>query len=576
MALNERVVSAIKEQFPSLDIRCEHDFRDIVTLTGECETWRQLIDVGHAAAHVEGVRNVVSHMTVKGLVIPKKDYSETIRKGKEIGVIAKTDVLIVGLGITGCGIARELAKYNLKIMAIDMRDDVGAGASKANNGGVHMAGLVKPGTLKAKLSVRGNFLYDKWAQELNFAFIRPGHLNYITSIDHLPSIVKIFETAVRNHDRDVSMLDGPQTLKIAPGIKDVMGDDPVASVLTPTQGKVHPYEVCVALAENAVDNGVEILLSCELGDVITENGQIKGVITEKGIIETKYLINAAGLYADEVSVMAGDECFTLHNRKGTIAIYDKSKPPATVQLAMRERPELKKDVESKGGGTDQTPSGNILMGPSATEVPDKEDIDTTEQDLAYTLNRNDNPTITPADVIRIYAGARPADLKEDYVIGMSELTHGLINAAAIQSPGIGSAPGVAEMVEGILLEDLEKNGTPAQRRDDWNPIREKKVKFAELSREEQAALIEKNPAYGHVICRCETITEGEILDAIHSPIVPTSIDAIKRRTRAGMGRCQGGFCQPRVLEILARELGKEWVEINLKGRDSTVLKQKNR
>ena len=379
----------------------------------------------------------------------------------------------------------------------------------------------------------------------------------------------------------VNSVTAPQIEKInadnlANGIKEVMGDDPVASVVTPTQGKVHPYEVCVALAENAVENGVEVLLGCELGDVITENGQIKGVITEKGIIETKYLINAAGLYADEISAMAGDECFTLHNRKGTIAIYDKNKPPATVQLAMRVRPNLKKDVESKGGGTDQTPSGNILMGPSATEVPDKEDIDTTEEDLAYTLNRNDNPTITPADVIRIYAGARPADFKEDYVIGMSELTHGLINAGAIQSPGIGSAPGVAEMVEGILLEDLEKNGTPAARRDDWNPIRKKKVKFAELSREEQAALIEKDPAYGHVICRCETITEGEILDAIHSPIVPTSIDAIKRRTRAGMGRCQGGFCQPRVLEILARELGKEWVEINLKGRDSTVLKQKNR
>ena len=216
------------------------------------------------------------------------------------------------------------------------------------------------------------------------------------------------------------------------------------------------------------------------------------------------------------------------------------------------------------------------MGPSATEVPDKEDIDTTQEDLEYTLNRNDNPAITPADIIRIYAGARPADFKEDYVIGMSELTHGLINAGAIQSPGIGSAPGVAEMVEGILLEDMKQNGRTVVRRPDWNPIREKKVKFAELSREEQAALIEKNPAYGRVICRCETITVGEILDAIHSSVVPTSIDAIKRRTRAGMGRCQGGFCQPRVLEILARELGMDWVEVNLKGRNSTVLKEENR
>ena len=576
MELNERVEQVLKEAFPHLDIRAEADFRSIVTLSGECTSWQELIDVGHLAAKVDGVRNIVSRMTVKGLEIPKKDYSETVRKGREIGVIDEADVVVVGLGITGCGIARELAKYDLKIIAIDMRDDVGAGATKANNGGVHMAGMVKPGTLKAKMSVRGNYLYDQWAKDLNFEFVRLGHLHYITDINDMNGLVEIFTTAVKNHDRGPQMLDGPQTLAMAPGIKEVMQDDPVASCWTPTQAKVHPYQVCVALAENAADNGVRIMLNCELGDVLTEDGQITGIVTEKGIICTKYLINAAGLYADEISEMAGDACYTLHNRKGTIAIYDKDKPPATKQLAMRYRPNLKKNVESKGGGTDQTPSGNILMGPSATEVPDKEDIDTTQEDLEYTLNRNDNPAITPADIIRIYAGARPADFKEDYVIGMSELTHGLINAGAIQSPGIGSAPGVAEMVEGILLEDMKQNGRTVVRRPDWNPIREKKVKFAELSREEQAALIEKNPAYGRVICRCETITEGEILDAIHSSVVPTSIDAIKRRTRAGMGRCQGGFCQPRVLEILARELGMDWVEVNLKGRNSTVLKEENR
>lgn len=574
--MKEKVEAALKKSFPGRDIHAEVDNRGIATLYGECASWQELIDAGHLAANVEGIRNAVSRMTVKGMTIPKKDYSETVRRGKEIGEFAETDVLVIGLGITGCAISRELAKYNFRIMAIDMQDDVGSVASKANNGGVHMAGTVKPGTLKAKMSVAGNRKYDRWSEELGFTFKRVGHVEYITDLEDLDSLTHIFETAIKNGDVKPEMLGPKETLELAPGIKTVLGDDPVASVWLPSQGKIHPYEACVAMAENAVENGVRVILDCEVGDVLTENGEVRGVVTNKGIIRAKYIINAAGIYSDEISEMGGDACFTCHNRKGVIAIYDKSKHPSSDHLVIKHRKNLKKNADSKGGGTDLTPSGNILMGPSATEVPDKEDVDTIEEGLAYTLSRNDNPTIFPSDIIRIFAGARPADFKEDFVIGMSEITHGLINAGAIQSPGIGSAPGVAEMVEEILIEDMKNNHIDVHRREDWNPIRKKRPVFASLSREEQAKLIEEHPEYGRVICRCETITEGEILDAIRSPIVPTSIDAIKRRTRAGMGRCQGGFCQPRVLEILARELGKDWLEITLKGKDTTILKKKNR
>jgi glycerol-3-phosphate dehydrogenase len=257
---------------------------------------------------------------------------------------------------------------------------------------------------------------------------------------------------------------------------------------------------------------------------------------------------------------------------------DKSKPPMYEHLTGHfiSASVQKRNSESKGGGMEFTPSGNILIGPSAVEVPYKEDVETTSGELDFIMRINENPQISKADIIRIFAGARPADYSEDFVIGMSPVAHGLINAGAIQSPGVGASPAVAEMVENILLEDAGNIGFKIDKKKDFNPIRKKKVKFSELTREAQDKLIAERPEYGRVICRCETVTEGEILDAIHSPVVPTSIDAIKRRTRAGMGRCQGGFCQPRVLEILARELGLDWVEVNLNRNGTNVLKHDSR
>ena len=373
-------------------------------------------------------------------------------------------------------------------------------------------------------------------------------------------------------------MDGARAQQIEPKLLE-HNVKPVAAVFVPSQGKVHPYEVCVKLIENAAINGVKVMLNCTVGKVLTEDGRITGVVTEKGIIKTRYLINAAGVYADEIAEMSGDRCFTIHPRRGTLVIVDKSKQPMYDVITKHYIPDLEdraKDVASKGGAMDYTPSRNILLGPSAVEVPDKESVETTTEEFNYAFGRNENPDVSKADVIRIFSGVRPADFKEDFIIEASDRVQGLIIAGAIQSPGIGAAPAVAERVEKILLEDAQKQGFPIARKEDWEPTLPAKIVFGELSYEEQDALIKEHPEYGNVICRCETITEGEILDAIRSPVVPTTIDAIKRRTRAGMGRCQGGFCQPRVLEILAIELGCEWVDVNLKGKGSNVLKEKNR
>lgn len=575
----ETIRTFLSEQYPDLNIKAKMDDlgRSIITLSGECSSWQQVVDIGHAVAKAEGVKNVVNELTVRGLQIPRKDYSSHINRGLDAGILDEADVVIIGLGITGCGIARALSRYDLKIIAIDSGEDVATGASKANNGGVHHAGGVKPGTLKAKLSVRGNRMYDDWARDLGFEFIRCGDLLIVEDPTFIEELKEEYEVALKNGDVSPELVSGERAQQIEPRLVKY-GIKPKLALWLPSQARIHPYEVAVALIENAAMNGVKVMFDCTACRIDIDSGDVSGVLTNKGLIKTKYVINAAGVYADEISEMAGDKCFTIHARKGTIAIMDKSKLPMYehqtghfLSASVQHR-----NAESKGGGMEFTPSGNILIGPSATEIPNKEDVETTAEELEFIMRINENPNVSQADIIRIFAGARPADYSEDFVIGMSPIAHGFINAAAIQSPGLGASPAIAEMIENILLEDAEKIGFNINKNKYYNPVREKKLRFADLSREEQDHLIEMNPAYGHVICRCETITEGEILDAIHSPVVPTTIDAIKRRTRAGMGRCQGGFCQPRVLEILARELGMNWVDINLNRMGSNILKMDNR
>lgn len=573
----EGVIKVLSEKFPTCKVNPTLDSmgRNIVTLVGEVDSWQRVVDIGHAVAKVEGVHNVVSNMTVKDLIIPKKDYTPYIEAGKKIGVIDEADVVIVGLGIVGCATARVLSRNQLKIIAVEMSEDVATGASKANNGGVHMAGMVKPGTLKARLSVKGNAMYEQWAKDLGFDFIRVGMAVAYENPEDLQKSFSMFICAALNEDYKPRVIGGQEVLELEPRLKE-KGIKPLAAIHLPSQGQIHPYEAAVAMVENAVENGVKVLFNTTVGDVLVENGHVSGVITNKGIIRTRYIINCAGVYSDEIAAMAGDPFFTIHARRGTLIIIDKKKKLLFDNISVYKDTKYDKNEESKGGGQGYTPSYNVLTGPSAEEMPDKEDTETTRETLDYVMRQNQNPDITEADIIRLFAGTRPADFKEDYVIEKSPIAKGLITAGAVQSPGIGSSPAVAEMVEEILAKDMREQGEQLKPNPSFNPVRKPKIKFHKLSREEQDKLITQNPAYGRVVCRCETITEGEIIDAIHSCVVPTSIDAIKRRTRAGMGRCQGGFCQPRVLEILARELGKEWVEINLKGEGTNILKTANR
>lgn len=576
--MTENVEKLLKEKFPGLNLKAEADERNIITLRGECETWEQLVEAGHTAASADGVKNVVSEMTVRGKKIPRKDYSADKKRGEAAGIIRQADVIIIGAGVTGCAVARSLAKYDLDIVVVEMSDDVCTGASKANNGNIHPGHAAKPGTLKAKLNVLGNRMYDQWAEELGFTLDRCGSMGVITDQRLWPALKASYDIAVLNGVDGAELIDEARAYELEPNLKK-RNISVCGGIWLPSMGLVEPYEVVVALAENAAENGVEFMFHTTVADVLKEKGQVSAVVTSKGIIKADYVINCAGVYADEISAMAGDKCYTIHGRKGTIAILDKNRAPEFSALTLiidgKEVQSKKKNKESKGGGMCRTPEWNVLLGPSATETPDKEDNTTTAEDLAYAMATNQDSEITEADIIRIFAGVRPADFKEDFVIEMSPVTHGFINVGAIQSPGLASAPAIGAMVENIFKEDYEKHKALSLKAS-FNPCRAKKIEFRHMTREAQAELIQKDSRYGKIICRCETITEGEILDAICSPVVPASVDAIKRRTRAGMGRCQGGFCQPKVVEILARELGKDKTEIYLKDGESRILYKDNR
>jgi glycerol-3-phosphate dehydrogenase len=559
-------------RFDGCQVNCSLSGDGIATLWGEADTWRHVVDIGHLVARQPDIVNVVNLLQAKGIKIVPRDKSAAIAAARCLGVKAEADIVIIGAGICGCAIARSLARYQARIILLEKNADISEETSKANNGYIHAGHRAAPGTLKARLNVEGNAMYDQWQEELNFPLLRCGQLNVARTEKDLRALEKSYADGLVNGVPGLRLISAQEAREMEPALPGEI----IGALSIPTLAVVEPYSVCIALAENAVSNGVALWLSCEALAIDTAASRTEAVVTERGLIKTGLVINCAGIYADEVAAMVEDQFYTLHPRRGGIAIFDKQiTSPYKRSVSV---PAEEKDEESKGGGFSFTPDGNILVGPSAWEVPDKEDkrVEARDIDYAYSRGAASWPDLCRQDIIAMYSGVRAADYKEDFIITESGKTDGFIHVAGIQSPGLAAAPAIARMVEGIVMEHQARQKKPLLRKAGFNPYREKPVEFRHLSPEEQDALIRRNPAYGRIICRCEQISEGEILDAIHSPIVPTTVDAIKRRTRAGMGRCQGGFCQPKVVEILARELGRKWTEINLKGRRAYILARKSR
>ncbi|MDR1397742.1 MAG: NAD(P)/FAD-dependent oxidoreductase [Desulfarculales bacterium] len=562
-------------RFAACQVECSLSPDGIATVWGAADTWRQVVDIGHLVARQPDIVNVVNRLRARGIEIAPQDKSGAIAAARRLGVRAEADIVIIGGGICGCAIARALARYQARIILLEKNSDISEETTKANNGYIHAGHRAAPGTLKAKLNVEGNAMYDQWHEELNFPFLRCGQLNVARTEKDMRALEKNHADGIANKVPGIRLVSAQEAKELEPALEGEI----VGALLVPSLAVVEPYSVCIALAENAVSNGVDLWLNCEVLAIdLDSSSRTEAVVTEKGLIKTGWVINCAGIYADEIAAMVDDQFFSLHPRRGGIAIFDKQVKPPYKRSVSVPAPAEQKDEESKGGGFSFTPDGNILAGPSALEVPDKEDKRVEAQDIDYAYSRGAAayPGLRRQDIIAMYSGVRAADYKEDFIIAMSGKIDGFINVAGIQSPGLAAAPAIARMVEVIVKESRAGQNNPLRLRTDFNPHREKPVEFRHLSLEEQDRLIRRNPAYGRIVCRCEQISEGEILDTIRSPITPTTVDAVKRRVRAGMGRCQGGFCQPKVVEILARELGREWTEINLKGRHAYILARKSR
>jgi glycerol-3-phosphate dehydrogenase len=508
-------------------------------------------------------------------------------QGRESGLPSAAGVVVIGAGVSGCSIAREIVRYTPDVVILDKESDVADGTTKANNAEVHSGIGEKYGTLKRRLNVRGNLLYDEFVKDLGVDFKRQGLLIVITPRTLPERLTRLMPTPIV----DLLLRSVVPKLILRSGRKkgikgqriltrdEVLGMEPhvtrnaTSGVFDPTYGMVSPYKLTIALAENAVLNGAKLCLNTEVTGIKVDQGAVNGVVTDRGEIAAPLVVNAAGLFADEIADMAGAGGFTIHPRKGASLLFDRDATSEYVSSSVAEFRMYGK-AQSKGGGAMPTLEGNLQLGPTAIEVDDKYDTSISAEEIEEIFDRFYYllPDFPRNAIISAFSGVRAPTLEEDFVIGASENVRGFVNVAGIQSPGLACAPAIAEMVLAIV-QDL---GVPMEPRPDYDPKRPASPKFSELSDAERDRLIEGDPRYGHVICRCEHVTEAEVVKAIHSIIPATNMDAVKRRTRVGMGRCQGGFCGYRVAAILAQELGIPMTEVTKDGEGSWVFAGENK
>lgn len=463
------------------------------------------------------------------------------------------DVIIIGAGVSGCAVARELSRYELDICVLEKESDVCEGTSKANSGIVHGGFDAKPGTLKAKLNVLGNQMMDEMAEKLDFPFRRNGAMVVCQSKEEMAVLEELMERGKKNGVEGMEMLSRSQALLLEPNLADTV----YAAIHIPSSGIVCPFEMNLAYAENAVQNGVQFHLETEVKQIEKmENGF--RVLTDKGMFETRFLINAAGVYADIFHNMVSREKIHITPRRGEYCLLDKN-AGNLVERTIFQIP------TPKGKGVLVTPTvhGNLLIGPTAADITDKEGTETTSDGLEEVMKKctKSVKNIPKRQIITSFAGLRAHEDDGDFIIQEVKDAKGFIDVAGIESPGLSSVPAI-----GVYVRDIMAGLTELCEKKEFCEHRKRITRISELSREEQNGLIQENPAYGQIVCRCEGVTMGEILDAIHRPLGATTLDGIKRRTRAGMGRCQAGFCTPKNMELLAEELHLGLKDIRKTGR----------
>ena len=480
------------------------------------------------------------------------------------------DIIIIGGGVVGCMVARFLSRYQLNTLLIEKEEDIGSVTSASNTALIHPGYDPVVGSLKAKMNVAAVSMWPQLAQELQFPYDRSG--DYVVAIgnEELPKLDSLMQRGKANGVSGLHLLDGDEVRRREPFINPLVS----GALYAETGAMVDPFAATIAAAENAVMNGVTILRETEFFDFIIEQNRIVAVKTTRGDFGCRWAINAAGLYSDVVMHKAGIRPeFKITPRKGEYLILDRTE----FQLKSVYFP-VPSDV-TKGIMATATVHGNTVLGPTAKDQEDKLDKTNTADGLneALTGGRKLVPVVDPRHVIATFAGLRAAgnapcetpgvDYHHDFIVEIPDQVQGFVNLGGIESPGLTASPAIAQRVIDLLIDAGEK----LIEKPDWNPIRPARPRFRHMSHAERQEVIKRDERYGRIVCRCETVTEGEIIAEIHSPVPARSYDAIKRRTWLGTGRCQGGFDMPRVTHILARELGISELEVSKKGKGSEFL-----
>lgn len=471
------------------------------------------------------------------------------------------DVAIIGAGVTGCAIARELSRRQGRFLVLEKAPDVCEGTSKANSAIIHAGFDAGPGSQKAKMNLLGNAGMDKLSQELDIPFRRTGALVVCLNPQDLPKLQALYDRGRQNGVPGLRLLTGGQAKALEPNLADTV----CAALLAESSGIVCPFAMTLGLAENAAQNGVTFRFRTAV-ESLAPTGAGWLLQTSGGPVQAKAVVNAAGVYADRFHNQASPQKIHITPRKGEYCLLDRT-AGGHVDHTIFQLP----GVMGKGVLVTPTVHGNLLVGPTATDVDDPACTATTAQGLAQVAERAawGVKGLPMGQVITSFAGLRAHADGDDFILG--ESAPGFFDAAGIESPGLSSAPAIGAYLAGLVADRLALAPNPG-----FRPCRRGVPAIAALPPAERAARIAQNPLYGHIVCRCEEISEGEILDAIHSTLGATTLDGVKRRVRAGMGRCQSGFCSPRVMEILARELGQSLGAVCKSGPGSQVVWEKTR
>lgn len=536
-----------------------------IFVRGKSSDWSEIVAACQAAAKKFSTTHIVNDIVYTG----EQPAPTRLPSLKDDFLEGRTpDVLIIGGGISGASIARELTKWKLDVLLVDKEADLALQASGRNDGEVHPGIDLGKGSLKHKYIRRANHMYADVCRELDVPFKQVGQYVLFRNAALKP-LIGLYAFWRKHHDgiEDTEIISGKELMRREPNLT----PETKFAMYNPSAGCVCPYGLTIAYAENAVQNGAQVSLNTAVLSMEISEHNIISVTTNRGVIHPKIVINAAGVFAEDIAAMADDRFFSIHPRRGTNSILDQKAGAYMHSVASVKDISVHGKTHSKGGGILHTVHDNLLVGPDAVETVEKENTETRAESIKTVFDKQTQtmPALSKRDIITYFTGVRAPTFEEDFILEPGRRTRNLIHVAGIQSPGLTTAPAVAVDMAELAVNMLGKTET-VEKNNNYNPIRKGVPVLREMDDDTREKMIAENPDYGEIICRCEQISKGEILDALKSPICVPTVDGIKKRIRPGMGRCQGGFCSPLVTKIIAEFLGVPLYEVKKSSAEAVI------